>query len=51
MTGILLEKIQQFQNNGSGSVFENVEPFDINIGPIRTFVWLVIYNSSEEFRR
>ena len=33
MTGIILEKIQQFQNNGSGWVFENVESFDINIDP------------------
>ena len=33
MTGIILEKIQQFQNNGSGWVFENVESFDINIEP------------------
>ena len=33
MTGIILEKVQQFQNNGSGWVFENVESFDINIDP------------------
>ena len=33
MTGIILEIIQQFQNNGSGWVFENVESFDINIDP------------------
>ena len=33
MTGIILEKIQQFQNNGSGWVFENVEYFDINTDP------------------
>ena len=33
MTGIILEKIQQFRNNGSGWVFENVESFDINIDP------------------
>ena len=30
MNGIILEKIQQSQNNGSGWVFENVESFDIN---------------------
>ena len=33
MTGIILEKIQQFQNNGSGWLFENGESFDINIDP------------------
>ena len=33
MTGIILEIIQQFQNNGSGWVFENVESFDIKIDP------------------
>ena len=33
MTGIILEKVQQFQNEGSGWVFENVESFDINIDP------------------
>ena len=33
MTGIILEKVQQFQNNGSGWMFENVESFDINIDP------------------
>ena len=33
-TGIILEKIQQFQNNGSGWVFENAECFDINIDPL-----------------
>ena len=30
MNGIILEKNQQSQNNGSGWVFENVESFDIN---------------------
>ena len=30
MTGIILEKVQQFQNEGSGWVFENIESFDIN---------------------
>ena len=34
MNGIILEKIQQFQNNGSGWLFENVESFDINIEPL-----------------
>ena len=34
MTGIILEKVQQFQNEGSGWVFENIESFDINIDPI-----------------
>ena len=33
MTGIILEKVQQFQNEGSGWVFENIESFDINIAP------------------
>ena len=33
ITGIILEKVQQFQNEGSGWVFENVESFDINIDP------------------
>ena len=33
MTGIILEKVQQFQNEGSGWVFENIESFDINIDP------------------
>ena len=33
MTGIILEKVQQFQNEGSGWVFENVESFNINIDP------------------
>ena len=33
MTGIILEKVQQFQNNDSGWVFENIESFDINIDP------------------
>ena len=31
MNDIILEKVQQFQNNSSGWVFENVESFDINI--------------------
>ena len=30
MTGIILEKVQQFQNEGSGWVFENNESFDID---------------------
>ena len=33
MTDIILEKAQQFQNEGSGWVFENIESFDINIDP------------------
>ena len=33
MTGIILEKVQQFQKEGSGWVFENIESFDINIDP------------------
>ena len=33
MTGIILEKVQKFQNEGSGWVFENIESFDINIDP------------------
>ena len=33
MTGIILEKVQQFQNEGSGWVFDNIESFDINIDP------------------
>ena len=30
MTGIVEEKVQQFQKEGSGLVFENIESFDID---------------------
>ena len=33
MNGIITQKVQQFQNNGSGWVFENTDSFDINIDP------------------
>ena len=33
MNGIITQKVQQFQNNGSGWVFENTNSFDINIDP------------------
>ena len=35
MSGSLIEKYQQFQNQGSGWQFDNVENFDINIDPIK----------------
>ena len=35
MSGSLIEKYQQFQNQGSGWQFDNVENFDINIDPFK----------------
>ena len=35
MTDIILEKVQQFQNKGSGWQFENIESFDIFLDPFQ----------------
>ena len=35
MTDIILEKVQQFQNEGSGWQFENIEMFEIYIDPFQ----------------
>ena len=38
MTGIILEKVQQFQNNGSGWQFKNIEMFEIYMDPLQSLV-------------
>ena len=38
MTGIILEKVQQFQNKGSGWQFQNIKLFDIFIDPFEPLV-------------
>ena len=38
MTGIMLEKVQQFQNEGSGWQFENIKLFDIFIDSFQPLV-------------
>ena len=47
MTDIILVKVQQFQNKGSGWQFENIQSFDIFIDLFQPLDGST-YNSSEE---